>query len=73
MPCVVSVDLGCFLGKIDTCHNNRKKSLTAKSSFLKIQHLASGYSLFTHFPVDATKNRLDYYRGKDCMKIFCKD
>ena len=36
-------------------------------------HKASGYSLFTNCSFDATKNKLDYYRGKDCMERFCED
>ena len=35
--------------------------------------MPSSYSLFTHCSFDKTKNKLDYYRGKDCMKKFCKD
>ena len=38
-----------------------------------INTLPSGYSLFTHYSFDKTKNKPDYYRGKDCMKKFCKD
>ena len=34
---------------------------------------ASGYSLFTYCSFDATQNKYDYYREKDCMKKFCKD
>ena len=33
----------------------------------------SGYSIFTTCSFDQTKNKLNYYRGKDCMKIFSKD
>ena len=29
--------------------------------------------MFTHCSFDATKNKLDYYRGKNCMKNFCLD
>ena len=29
--------------------------------------------MFRHCSFDATKNRFDYYRGKDSMKKFCKD
>ena len=36
-------------------------------------HEASGYSLFTHCSVGTTKNKFDYYRGKNCMKNFCLD
>ena len=35
--------------------------------------MQSGCSLFTHSSFDKTKNNLDYYRGEDCMKKFCKD
>ena len=32
-----------------------------------------GYSLFTHCLFDATKNKLDYCRGKDCIENFSED
>ena len=32
-----------------------------------------GYSLFTGSSFDLTKNKLDCYRGKDCLQKFCKD
>ena len=37
-----------------------------------ILHKPYGYSLNTHCSFDATKNKLDYYRGKDCMERFLK-
>ena len=39
----------------------------------KTKHLPSGYSLFTNCSFDATKNKLDCYKGEDCMEKFCKD
>ena len=54
---------------MSTCHNNPKKSSTTKMN----KHAASGYSLFTHCSFDATKNKLDYYRGHDSIKKLCKD
>ena len=54
---------------MSTCYNNLKESSTTKIN----KHIASGYSLFTHCSFDKTKNKIDYYRGKDCMKKFCKD
>ena len=36
-------------------------------------HITSGYSLCTNCSFDATKNKLNCYRGKDCMKRFCND
>ena len=29
--------------------------------------------MFAHCSFGATKNKLNCYRGKDCMKKFCKD
>ena len=54
---------------MNTCHNDPKKSSTTKIN----KHTSSGYSLFTHCSFDTTKNILDYYRGKNCMKNFCID
>ena len=33
----------------------------------------TGYSIFTHCSFDQTRNKLNHYRDKDCMKKFCKD
>ena len=63
------MDLECLLQKINTCQNNPEKSYTEK----KAKHKPSGYSLVKCCSFDNTKNESSYYRGKDCMKIFCKD
>ena len=39
----------------------------------KTEHTPSGYSLFTNSSFDATKNKLDCYKGEDCMEKFYKD
>ena len=39
----------------------------------KTKHTPSGYSLFTNCSFDLTKNKLDCYKGEDCMERFCKD
>ena len=36
-------------------------------------HTLFGYSLSTQCSFDCTKNMIGCYRGKDCMKRFCKD
>ena len=54
---------------MNTFHNNPEKSSITKIN----KHTASGYSLFTHCSFDTTKNKLDYYRGKNCMRNFCKE
>ena len=68
---IIYADLECLLEKISTikCYNNPEKSSTTEIN----KHTPSGYSLFTHCLFDETKNKLDYYRGEDCMKKICKD
>ena len=68
-PFIIYADLESLLAKISTCNNNPEKSSTTKIN----KHTPSGYSLFTQCSFDKTKNRLDYYRGKDCMKNVCLD
>ena len=69
VPFIIYGDLECLLEKMNICHNNPEKSSTIKIN----KHTPSGYSLFTHCSFDTTKNKLDYYRGKNCMKNFCLD
>ena len=69
MPLTIYADLECLLEKMSTCQNNPNKSSTTKIN----KHTPSGYSLFTHCSFDESKNKLNYYRGDDCMKKFCKD
>ena len=66
---IIYADLECLLEKMSTCHNNPEKSSTTKVN----KHTPSGYSLFTCCSFDTTKNKLDYYRGKNCMKNVCLD
>ena len=68
-PFVIYADLECLLEKMHSCQNNPEKSYTEK----KIKHTPSGYSLFTNCSFDETKNKLDCYKGEDCMERFCKD
>ena len=68
-PFIIYVDMESLLKKIITFHNSPKKSSTIRIS----KHTPSGCSLFTHCTFDTTKSKVDYYRSKDCMKIFCKD
>ena len=54
---------------MSTCINNPNESSTTKIN----KHTPLGYSIFTSWSFDESKNKLNYYRGKDCMKKFCKD
>ena len=67
VPCIIYANLEFLLEKMNICHNNPKKSSTAKVN----KHTPSGYSLFTYCSFDASKNKHDYYRGKNCMQNFC--
>ena len=69
LPFVVYANLECLLEKISTCQNNPNESSTTEIN----KHTPSGYSLFTHCSLYKSKNELNHYRGKDCMKKFCKD
>ena len=51
-----------------TRKNNPNESSTTKIN----KHTPSGYSIFTSCSFDESRNKLNYYRGKDCMKKFCK-
>ena len=69
VPFIIYADLECLLRKINTCSNNPDKSFTER----KAMHRPSGNALVTCCSFDKSKNEIKYYRGKDCMKIFCKD
>ena len=69
VPFVIYADLECLLEKIDSCQNDPEKSSTEK----KAEHTPSGYSWITCCSFNESKNEWGYYRGKDCMEMFCKD
>ena len=69
VPFIIYADLECLLEKMSTCINNPNEASTTKIN----KHTPSGYSIFTSCSFDESKNKLSYYRGKDCMKKFCKD
>ena len=54
---------------MSTCINNPNESSSTKIN----KHTPSGYSIFTSCSFDESRNKLNYYRGKDCMKKFCED
>ena len=68
-PAVIYFDLECSLEKINACHDDPEKSSTSKIT----KHTPTGYSLFTCYSFGTKENKLDCYRGKDCMKKFCED
>ena len=69
IPFTIYPDLECLLQKMSTCQNNPNKLSTTKIN----KHTPSGSSIFTNCSFDESKNKLNYYRGDDCMERFCKD
>ena len=69
VPLIIYADEESLVEKMNTCHNNPKKLSTTEVN----KHTPSGYSFFTHCSFDTTQNKLDYYRGKNCIKNFCID
>ena len=53
VPFIIYTDLDSLLEKMNTCHNNPKKSSTTKIN----KNTPSGYSLFTHCSFDTTKKQ----------------
>ena len=52
-----------------SCQNNSKNSYTER----KAKYEPSDWTVFTNWPFDVTKSKLDYYRGIDCIKELCKN
>ena len=67
-PFIIYADLACIIEKIDGCKNNSENSSTSKVG----EHVPSGLSMSTISSFKSIENKDDVYRGKDCMKKFCK-
>ena len=65
-PFIIFEDLACILENIDGCKNNPENSLGF------IFHILSGFSISTRSSFRSIENKHDVFRGKDCMKKFCK-
>ena len=68
-PFAIYLDLECILKKLQSSQNNPEQSYTEK----KATHEPSGWSMFTRCSFDRKENKLNYYRGKDCIEKLCKD
>ena len=70
IPFTIYVDLECLLIKRQFFQNNRNESYPER----KATHEAcGGYALILVCLFDKTKNKHNFYRGKDCIKRFCSD
>ena len=67
-PFAIYLDFECLLKKEQSCQNNPEKSYTEKTAKYK----PSGWAMLTKCSFDKTEDKLDYYRGKDCIEKMCK-
>ena len=63
-PFTIYLDFKCLLKKEQSCQNNPEKSNTEK----KTTHEPSGWAMFTSYSFAEKKNKVHYYRGKDCIE-----
>ena len=54
----------CLLKELQSCQNNPKNSYTKRKAI----HEPSGWVMFTKCSLDKTENKLNHYRGIDCIK-----
>ena len=64
----IYLDLECLLKKEQSCQNNPENSYTEK----KAMHEPSGWAMFTRCSFNEKENKLNYYKGKDCIEKLCK-
>ena len=69
IPYVIYAELECLLLKQQSCQNNPNKSYTERKAI----HEPCGYSLDLVSSFDSKENKHSFYRGKDCIKKFCKE
>ena len=67
-PFAIYLNLECWLKKEQSCQNSPKKSYTEKIA----RHEPSRWAILTRCSFDEEENKLDYYRGKDCIDELCK-
>ena len=68
VPFVIYADLECLLLKQQSSQNNPNKSYTER----KAVHEPCSYSINLVSSFDYEQNEQSFYRGKDCIKIFCR-
>ena len=69
MPFKIYADLECLLVKQQLCQNNLDKSYIERKAI----HEPCGYSLDLITSFDKSENKHSFYRGKNCIKKFCKE
>ena len=67
-PFNIYADLECLIKKFNRCGNNSEHSYATKVG----EYIPSSFSMYTISSLKSIENKLDVYRGKDCMKTFCE-
>ena len=69
-PFAVYLDLECLLKKEQSCQNNNNNNNNLEESYTekKARHEPSGWAMFTRCSFNKKENKLNYYRGKDCIE-----
>ena len=65
---VIDLDIECILKEEHSCQNNSEKSCIEG----KAKYKPLGWAMFIKYSFDATKNKLDYYRGMKFIKELFK-
>ena len=68
VPFAIYADLECLLLKQQSCQNNPNKSYTERKAI----HEPCGYSINLVSSFDYEQDEQSFYRGKDCIKRFCR-
>ena len=77
-PFAIYFDLECLLKKQsrdddnNNNNNNNNNNIEEPYTEKKAKHEPSGWAMFTRCSFDEKENKLNYYRGKDCIKKLCK-
>ena len=74
-PFAVYLHLECLLEKQQSCQNNNNNNNNTNNNNLeesytekKARHKPSGWAMFTRCSFNKKENKLNYYRGKDCIE-----
>ena len=65
--------LECFFKKEQSHSNNDNNNIEESYLEKKAKHEPSGWSLFIRCSFDKKENKLNYYRGKDCIENLFKN
>ena len=73
VPFTIYLDLECLLKKEQFPNNtNNNNNIEESYTKKKARHEPSGWAMFTRCSFDKKENKLNYYKGKDCIEKLCE-